>query len=181
MMSTTHLAYIGLGSNLQSPIQQVLSARDRLADWPGIEVRASSSLYRTAPVDCLPGQPDYINAVLEVATTLTPHELLHALFAVERQQGRERHFLNSPRTLDADLLIYGNVQMHTPELILPHPRAHQRAFVLEPLLEIAPHCHIPGLGAARNFSFECASQEIHRIATRPYAHKLDDLHRSRAA
>lgn len=166
-----HLAYIGLGSNLQSPIHQVLSARERLNNWPDIQVRASSSLYRTAPIDCLPGQPDYINAVLEVTTHLTPHQLLYALQALERQQGRERHFFNSPRTLDADLLIYGNEQMITTDLILPHPRAHQRAFVLKPLLEIAPHCHIPGLGLAQTHLAACENQGIQRVATRPFAPK----------
>lgn len=177
MANVLHRAYLGLGSNLKTPMMQVLSARDRLAQWPGIELRAASSLYRTAPVDCLPGQPDYINAVVEIATSLTPHQLLHTLFAIERGQGRERHFINSPRTLDVDLLIYGDVQLDTPELILPHPRAHQRAFVLQPLLEIAPNCHFPGLGPARDFLDACADQSIQRVASRAF----EPVRRARAA
>lgn len=163
-----HRAFLGLGSNLGSPLSQVLAARDLIAATTGIDLLASSSLYRTAPVDCQEGQPDYINAVVEIATSLSPLQLLHCLFAIERDQGRERPFVNSPRTLDVDLLIYGDLQMHSPELILPHPRAHLRAFVLLPLLEIAPDCHFPGLGAAADYLPACADQGISRVATRPF-------------
>jgi len=131
------IAYIALGSNLQDPVKQVSRAFDALAQLPATRLLQRSSLYKTAPVG-YDNQPDFINAVAKVDTSLEPIELLHKLLAVEATFGRERPFPNAPRILDLDLLLYGEVCMQTAELILPHPRMHERGFVLLPLAEIAP-------------------------------------------
>lgn len=141
-------AYIGLGANLDDPARHVLRACDELAATPGIAMRARSSLYRSAPAGYA-AQPDFVNAVVAIATTLRPLELLDALAAIETSHGRRRSFRNAPRALDLDLILYGEEISADARLTLPHPRAHERAFVLEPLLEIAPCCIIPGRGAAR--------------------------------
>lgn len=155
--------YIGLGSNLKSPERQLLAAFDALDAAPGIRLVKRSSLYRTVPIGYAQ-QPDFFNAVAEVRTILSPHELLEALLAIERSRGRVREFPNAPRTLDLDILIYGDVQMNDGQLILPHPRAHLRAFVLRPLLEIAPDCVIPGRGPAQSWLAAADDQGISRIA-----------------
>lgn len=131
------IAYIALGSNLQDPVKQVGQAFDALAQLPATRLLQRSSLYKTAPVG-YDNQPDFINAVAKVDTSLEPIVLLHKLLAVEAMFGRERSFPNAPRILDLDLLLYGNVCMQTAELTLPHPRMHERGFVLLPLAEIAP-------------------------------------------
>jgi len=154
--------FIGLGSNLVSPERQVLTAFDEIAATPGITLRACSSLYRTAPVGHT-DQPHFTNAVAEVRTSLAPKELLEELLAIERAHGRVREFLNAPRTLDLDILIYGDLQFATEELVVPHPRAHLRAFVLLPLLELAPDAEIPGLGAARDWLQRARDQGITRL------------------
>lgn len=161
----SHLAYLGLGSNLQTPVQQLLAAFDEIASTPGITLSKRSSLYRTAPIGYA-DQPDFVNAVAEIRTTLTPHELLDELLVIEQCHGRVREFANAPRTLDIDILIYDDLQYTDSRLALPHPRAHQRAFVLYPLLEIAPGCVIPGRGSARSLlaaCSECRRQPISRI------------------
>ncbi|MDR0674425.1 MAG: 2-amino-4-hydroxy-6-hydroxymethyldihydropteridine diphosphokinase [Zoogloeaceae bacterium] len=139
-------AYIALGSNLDQPIARVRSAIAALDDLPKTRLLRASSLYRTAPVGCLP-QPDFINAVAQVATRLSPQALLLALGAQEAAKGRTRDMPNAPRTLDLDLLLYADETLRTPDLVLPHPRLHLRAFVLIPLHEIAPDLQIPGRGA----------------------------------
>lgn len=131
------VAYIALGSNLQNPIKQVTQAFEAIAKLADTQLLAGSSLYKTAPVG-YDNQPDFINAVAKVDTSLEPIELLHKLLAVEATFGRERPFPNAPRILDLDLLLYGDVRMQTQELTLPHPRMHERGFVLLPLAEIAP-------------------------------------------
>lgn len=141
-------AYIGLGSNLEDPAEQLLRAFGELSSTEGVVLLARSSLYRSAPVGYI-DQPDFVNAAALVATTLSPHRLLAALHAIEAAHGRRREFRNGPRSLDLDLLLYGAETLDLPELVLPHPAAHARAFVLEPLLEIAPDCVIPGRGLAR--------------------------------
>ena len=161
-MTTPQRAYLALGSNLDAPSLRLLKAFEQIAAMPGITLVRRSSLYRTAPVG-FADQPDFINAVAEVLTTLSPEELLAAALAVERQQGREREFQNAPRTLDVDVLLYADECVDSATLTLPHPRAHERAFVLKPLLEIAPHCVIPGRGPARGFLPACADQGIQRI------------------
>lgn len=158
-----HQAYIGLGANLDWPEQQLLGAFDAIAATPGVTLRARSSLYRSAPVGYA-DQPDFINACAEIRTTLTPHQLLEALLAIERSHGRVREFVNAPRTLDLDILIYDALQMKDERLTLPHPRCHERAFVLYPLVEIAPLCVIPGRGPAQALLHEVRGQPVARIA-----------------
>ena len=155
-------AFIGLGSNLAAPEQQILSAFDELARLPHSRLKAASSLYRSAPVGYA-DQPDFINAVAWLETTLTPLQLLHALFDLEHRHGRERTFRNAPRILDLDLLMYDGLICVEPGLTLPHPRMHERAFVLAPLLEIAPHCVIPGRGAAYPWLEACSGQLVERL------------------
>jgi 2-amino-4-hydroxy-6-hydroxymethyldihydropteridine diphosphokinase len=142
-------AYIALGSNLDDPAGQVSDAFAALAALPDSRLTARSSLYRTAPVGYA-DQPDFINAVAALDTALAPRALLDALLEIELSRGRARKFANAPRTLDLDLLLYGDTQLDTPGLTLPHPRMHERAFVLVPLAEIAPDCVIPGRGTVGN-------------------------------
>lgn len=131
-------AYIALGANLGEPGAMLLQAVDDLAAISGIRVTRRSSLYRTAPVAS--SGPDYVNAVVEVETVLPALDLLARLQALELRAGRERPYHNAPRTLDLDLLLYGTSQINHPTLVVPHPRMWERAFVLVPLAEIAPHC-----------------------------------------
>jgi 2-amino-4-hydroxy-6-hydroxymethyldihydropteridine diphosphokinase len=128
-------AYIGLGANLGDPVQALHSAIEQIGAAPSVRLLQASSLYRSAPVDA--SGPDYINAVAEIATTLTAPSLLAALQAIELNAGRERPYVNAPRTLDLDLLLYGDASIDSPLLTVPHPRMWARAFVLLPLHEIA--------------------------------------------
>lgn len=130
-------AYIALGANLGNPVATINDAIDALVALRGCVFLAVSSLYRTAPVG-LKRQPDFINAVVCVKTHLGPRELLEELFALEARFGRERTIRNAPRTLDLDLLLHGDTVQDDPAATLPHPRMHERAFVLMPLAEIAP-------------------------------------------
>jgi 2-amino-4-hydroxy-6-hydroxymethyldihydropteridine diphosphokinase len=143
-------AFVALGSNLANPISQVESAFAALENLPNTRVVKKSSLYKTAPIGYEAEQlnqiPDFINAVAELETDLAPLELLDALLEIENQAGRERPFPNAPRVLDCDLLLYENVNMESTKLILPHPRMHQRGFVLLPLFEIAAQLSIPNHG-----------------------------------
>ena len=159
----SHTAYIALGANLDDPQASVRMALDELAQLPQSRLRASSSLYRTAPVG-LAGQPDFINAVAEIATELNADRLLDELFAIERRFGRIRSEKNGPRTLDLDLLLYDDLVCDTPHLHLPHPRLHLRAFVIVPLAEIAPDCRIPGRGSAAAWLPAVANQTIGRLS-----------------
>lgn len=136
------LALIALGSNLQQPQQQVRRAIQVLAQTPGLTVTQASSLYATAPVG-YDDQPDFINAVVQVSTDLPAPILMQQLLAIEQTFGRERPFPNAPRVLDLDLLDYAGLQLNTPLLTLPHPRMHQRGFVLLPLAEILPDFLLP--------------------------------------
>lgn len=140
-------AFIGLGANLDDPGAQVMRALDELAGLRHCTLAARSSLWRSAPVG-YQAQPDFINAVARVDSGLSPEQLLGELQRVEAAHGRLRSFANAPRTLDLDLLLYGDETLATPRLTLPHPRMHERAFVLMPLLEIAPDTVIPGRGPA---------------------------------
>jgi 2-amino-4-hydroxy-6-hydroxymethyldihydropteridine diphosphokinase len=154
-------AYVALGANIGEPVRHLRAAVVDLDTLPGTTVVARSSLYRSAPVG-LVDQPDFINAVVSVDTTLEPLDLLYALLAIEARHGRVRSVPNAPRTLDLDLLLHGDTTMTSPELTLPHPRMHERAFVLLPLVEIAPDVVLPGLGPAHGFLPAVASQEISR-------------------
>lgn len=138
-------AFIGIGSNLGEPVQQVEQAIKALAGLEQSRLILCSSLYRSAPVGPQ-DQPDFINAVVAILTRLAPQGLLTSLQAIENVQGRTRSGERwGPRTLDLDLLVYGQASVATAELTLPHPRIAERNFVLLPLSEIAPHLPIPGL------------------------------------
>lgn len=131
-----HVAYIGIGANLGDAQATVVLAMDSLAQLPQCRMTARSSLYRSAPFEA--SGPDFINAVVALETMLDPFGLLAELQRLEQDAGRERAYRNAPRTLDLDLLLYGDLVLDTPTLTLPHPRLSQRAFVLMPLAEIAP-------------------------------------------
>ena len=148
-------AWIGLGANLGDARAALRVAVRALAALPGTRVLRVSSLYRSAPVDA--GGPDYLNAVAELDTTLAPLELLHALQRIEQAAGRERPYRNAPRTLDLDLLLYGDARIDSPRLTVPHPRMGGRAFVLRPLAEIDASLVAPEALAA------VAEQRIERM------------------
>ncbi len=154
-------ALIALGSNLEDPVFQVQRAFEELARLPVSRLLLCSSLYRSAPIGRL-DQPDFINAVAKIETMLAPQDLLKALLEIEHRCGRLRQSLNAPRILDLDLLMYDDLQCHEPGLTLPHPRMHQRAFVLQPLMEIEPDCCIPGRGAVAELLATCAGQRLER-------------------
>lgn len=156
------LAFVALGANLADPVAQLRSALDALAGLPESRLLKASSLYRTAPVG-IHNQPDFINAVALLETTLAPEVLLEALFDIEARFGRRRDFHHAPRTLDLDLLLYDAEVIDTPRLRLPHPRMHLRAFVLAPLVEIAPDCAIPGRGRASAWLPAVRRQRIERL------------------
>ena len=155
-------AFIGLGANLGDPEAQVRRALAALADLPGTRLVTASSFYRSAPVGVV-AQPDFINAVAEIETALGARALLEALLAAERRFGRRRDFPGAPRTLDLDLLLYGDRVIAEPGLVVPHPRMHERAFVLAPLAEIAPDIAIPGKGRAGALLAACTDQKIEKI------------------
>lgn len=152
---------IALGSNLENPVSQVRRAFDELAALPESSLLACSSLYRSAPVG-KSDQPDFINAVVQIETALTPHDLLKALLEIEKNHGRVRKLPNDPRTLDLDILMYDKLECNENGLILPHPRMHQRAFVLKPLMEISEDCFIPGHGTVAELLSVCANQRLER-------------------
>lgn len=155
------IAYVGIGANLGDAQANVLDALRRLALLDGTMVLETSGLYRTGPVDS--SGPDYINAVACIDTSFDPHQLLHALQEIEQAHGRERPYRNAPRTLDLDLLLYGDQQIATDLLTVPHPRMHERGFVLAPLAEIAPELVIPGLGPVHDYLPLVASQAVRKI------------------
>ena len=161
MSAAAVLAYVGLGANLDQPRAQVEQGIAELQGLPATEIVARSSLYASAPVDA-PG-PEYVNAVVALRTTLAAAPLLQALHAIEARHGRVRSTVNAPRTLDLDLLLYGDLRSSKPTLRLPHPRLHQRAFVLLPLLEIAPDLRVPELGALSDFTAAVQDQPIRRL------------------
>ena len=156
------LAYVALGANLGDPVATVRAALPLLGELPASRLLQVSSLYRTAPVG-LAHQPDFINAVAALETQLSARELLAALFAIEERFGRRRSVANAPRTLDLDLLLLGEEVSTDPFVILPHPRMHQRAFVLAPLLELAPDLRLPGRGPLTTLIAACSEQQIQRI------------------
>ena len=156
-------AYVGIGANLgdaQAAVENAFLAIDAL---PGTRVAERSSLFRTAPIDA--GGDDYVNAVAAIDTRLPAAELLLALQAIETEHGRLRPYPNAPRTLDLDILLYGQATSHTAQLTIPHPRLTQRAFALIPLLQVAPLIMIPGHGPARAFAPGVAAQAIREITT----------------
>jgi 2-amino-4-hydroxy-6-hydroxymethyldihydropteridine diphosphokinase len=155
------LAYIGIGSNLGDALGNAQRAILRLAKLPDTRLSGQSSLFRTAPIDA--GGEDYINAVACIETRLPAQQLLEQLQAIEQDFGRERPFPNAPRTLDLDILLYGQQKISTPSLVVPHPRLTERAFALIPLLQIDPLIAIPGKGPAHSFVPGVAGQAIQKV------------------
>jgi 2-amino-4-hydroxy-6-hydroxymethyldihydropteridine diphosphokinase len=163
-----HIVFIGLGSNLEDPLRQLQQAFVDLDGLPDTHLQVRSSLYRSAPLGCpdmpeLTNQPDFVNAVAKIATGLAPQVLLQELLQIEHSHGRERTFRNAPRTLDLDVLLYDDLQLHEQGLTIPHPQMHRRAFVLQPLLEIAPDCVIPGIGEVAVAVLQCEDQQVERL------------------
>ncbi len=154
-------AYVGLGANLGDARETLLAAIDELARLPDTVVRARSSFYATAPVDA--DGPDYVNAVVALDTSLDPAALLAMCLSIETAHGRQRPYRHAPRTLDLDLLLVDDAVIDTATLTLPHPRMHQRAFVLAPLVEIAPDAVIPGRGRARDCLETLSAQRCVRV------------------
>lgn len=159
------VGYVGIGANLGEAAATVEAAIEQLAALPGTRLLARSSLWKSAPIDA--AGPDYINAVAALDTTLDARALLAALHGIEDDFGRLRPYRNAPRTLDLDLLLHGEAAIDAPDLVVPHPRMHERAFVLAPLAEIAPALAIPRHGPVQDCLARCADQRIERIATRP--------------
>jgi 2-amino-4-hydroxy-6-hydroxymethyldihydropteridine diphosphokinase len=155
-------ALIGIGANLGDARLSVEQAIVRLAQLPQTDLTVQSSLFLTAPVDAQ--GDDYVNAVVELSTALAPLDLLRALQELELAFGRERSYRNAPRTLDLDLLLYGDRQIEHEHLTVPHPRMTERAFVLLPLLQLDPFITIPGKGAAHQFAPLVADQAIRKLA-----------------
>jgi 2-amino-4-hydroxy-6-hydroxymethyldihydropteridine diphosphokinase len=155
------IAYVGIGANLGAARANVLDAIARLGALDNSALLAVSSLYRSAPLDA--GGADYVNAVAHIATQLSALDLLQALQDIEQAHGRERPYRNAPRTLDLDLLLYDDQEITTATLQVPHPRMTGRAFVLLPLLELAPDIALPGHGPARQFMAGVADQDIRKM------------------
>lgn len=158
-----HRAYVGLGSNLDRPVEQVRAALAALEALDGTALQACSSLYRTLPVGHA-DQPDFVNAVARIETVFDPYRLLAALLGIEQARGRVRTLPNGPRTLDLDLLLYAGERIDTPVLTVPHPRMHERAFVLLPLVEIAPDVVVPGRGRAADLLDRVGCAGVQRMA-----------------
>ncbi|HYC41645.1 MAG TPA: 2-amino-4-hydroxy-6-hydroxymethyldihydropteridine diphosphokinase [Noviherbaspirillum sp.] len=153
--------YIGIGANLGDARDTVTQAIALIGKLPQTQLAATSSLFSTAPIDA--GGEDYVNAVVKINTRLQPIELLQALQALEQDFGRQRPYRNAPRTLDLDILMYGDHVISTETLEIPHPRMTQRAFVLIPLLEIDPFITIPKQGPAHSFVTAVSGQAIRKI------------------
>ena len=155
-------AFVGLGANLGKLETQVRRAITALEAIPKTRVLAASSLYRSAPVG-VGEQPDFVNAVAEIETELGARALLDELLAIEARFGRRRDSPGAARTLDLDLLLYGDQVIAQPELVVPHPRMHERAFVLAPLADIAPDAVVPGKGPVAALLASCANQEVGKL------------------
>ncbi|MEO8807425.1 MAG: 2-amino-4-hydroxy-6-hydroxymethyldihydropteridine diphosphokinase [Burkholderiaceae bacterium] len=154
-------AFIGLGANLGDAQATLQAALIALAALPHTTLRECSSLYRSAPIDS--SGPDYLNAVAWLDTRLDPHALLAELQRIEQAHGRERPYRNAPRTLDLDLLLYGEQCISSATLTVPHPRLHERAFVVRPLAQIAPDVIVPGQGRAHELLARVADQQADKL------------------
>ena len=159
---TMQTVIIAFGSNLHNPCEQVRRAIDAVSALPKISHLNASSFYRTTPVGYA-DQPDFINAVAIAQTSYTAPELLAELQAIEQRFGRERSFRNAPRTLDLDIVDYQHEIHQTDDLILPHPRAHQRSFVMQPLAEIAPDYVLGEYGTAKVIAAQLGGDGIERL------------------
>lgn len=158
-MPQTHFAVIALGSNLAEPARQVRAALSALEAHPQIQIEKTSSLYVTAPVG-YDNQPDFVNAVCSVRTSLDGVSLLAVLNRIEADFGRERTFRNAPRTLDLDIIDFDGISSNDPHLTLPHPRAHERSFVMKPLAEILPDFVLGGHGRAADLAAALGEEGI---------------------
>ena len=157
-------AFIGFGGNIGDTRQLITDAIVCLALRSELQILAKSCFYQSAPVEATGN--DYINAVIEIETELTPYGLLHVCQAIETEFGRERPYSNAPRTLDLDILSFEGVTQNETELMLPHPRIIERSFVLLPLLEIAPNFFLPDLGELKTYLPNVAHQRIEKLACR---------------
>ena len=155
-------AYVALGANLGDAQATLRLAIAALGELPDTRLLRASSLYASAAIG-YENQPDFINAVALVDTALAPQDLLDALLSLEHDFGRERSFRNAPRLLDLDVLLYAEAIINSPKLHVPHPRMHERAFVLMPLAEISPDLQIPGLGSVNSLMQQLPPQRIRRI------------------
>lgn len=163
-METVHIAYIGLGSNLDEPAKQITSALHELAGLAGTQLVKSSPLYRSDPMGPA-DQPDYVNAVAALETCFDPLELLQALQAIEANHGRVRSGERwGPRTLDLDILLYADRVLDEPLLTIPHPGLHERAFVLYPLFDVAPDLLIPQQGKLEELIKKCPAAGLEKLA-----------------
>jgi 2-amino-4-hydroxy-6-hydroxymethyldihydropteridine diphosphokinase len=155
-------AFIGIGSNIDEPQMQVALALHELKELPDTRLVRCSSLYETDPVGFV-DQSRFINAVAMIDTSLAPRALLDCLLDIEQRHGRVRMMKNGPRSLDLDILLYGNLRVHEDGLTIPHPRMQERGFVIEPLLEVDPDCDIPGLGRAAQFLPQVQNQGVRKL------------------
>ena len=163
------IVYLALGSNLGDRVGHLRSAKDAIGLIPGCTLRQCSSLFETPAWGSDTPQPDYLNAVIAIDTTLTPKQLWRCTSAIEQAQGRVRNAgksaeKNAARTLDIDLLLYDALSMHTTHLTLPHPRMHVRKFVLQPLLEITPEINIPGFGSAADMLAKIVGDDARKVS-----------------
>ena len=157
-------AYIGFGSNLGDSLSMLETVKKEINASKDFVLKRTSPIYRTQPIDVPDQQDDYINAVFEIETSREPEDILNQLAAIEDRHGRIRGKIrNSARTLDLDLLLVGNYSVQSEILTLPHPRIHQRAFVLVPLYELSPDLEIPGQGTVRALLEDVKDQEIERL------------------
>ena len=170
MTAISESAWIGLGSNRDGPVGQVRSALDALDQLPRTRLARASTLYRNPPMGP-PDQPDYVNAVAELATALTAHQLLAHLQVIEADRGRERTGERwGSRPLDLDLLVYGAQRIADPDLTVPHPGVPERAFVLYPLVEVAPQLWVPGMGWASELARALPGADLEPIPEQEQAH-----------
>ena len=166
MAPVSSRACIALGANIGDPLRQIEAGFAALAALPGTCLLSRSSLYRSAPVGYA-DQPDFINAVAIIGTSLAPHALLDALLNIERVNGRVREFPNAPRTLDLDIVLYGDRVVRDPGLTIPHARMLERAFVMVPLAEVAPEMVVPGLGTVRQLADRVDADSVAQLQRMP--------------
>jgi 2-amino-4-hydroxy-6-hydroxymethyldihydropteridine diphosphokinase len=164
------VCYLGLGANLGRAVNTLCAAADAIAALPGCAELRRSSLYRSAPQETRTAQPDYYNAAITFTTTRSARSLWRDMHAIERRLGRTRgDERNAARTIDIDFLLYGDKEIASEDLLLPHPRIAQRAFVLLPLVELDPTIAIPGLGPARGYLDQVKTQRIDRIESKEWS------------
>mgnify|MGYP001573001453 CR=1 FL=1 len=157
-------AYIGFGSNLGESLSMLETVKNEINACRNFSLKRTSPVYRTKPIDVPDSQGDYINAVFEIETSRDPEDILQQLAAIEDRHGRVRGKVrNSARTLDLDLLLVGNYSVQSKTLTLPHPRIHQRAFVLFPLYDLSPDLEVPGQGRVQALLENVRNQEIERL------------------